>query len=175
MLLDWLGNHNSCPCQATAHEVVDATALCFAVQAERKNLPMYKYRDGEHGLLAAIAEHQTLIVVGETGSGKTTQVSHSKGQVPHGRHWIPKSQRRAAMGRPLTQACGMSGWLGPILFKQPVHCNCLPSGVLLAEACWKGCSCVKQCILDACMAVLHCIWWDACMAGLYCIWWGACT
>ena len=55
-----------------------AAALYFAVQAERKNLPMYKYRDGEHGLLAAIAEHQILIVVGETGSGKTTQVSHSK-------------------------------------------------------------------------------------------------
>ena len=34
-------------------------------------LPMYEYREG---LLAAIAENQVLIVVAETGSGKTTQV-----------------------------------------------------------------------------------------------------
>ncbi len=42
---------------------------------ERKNLPMYRYRDGPEGLMAAIAEHQILIVVAETGSGKTTQVT----------------------------------------------------------------------------------------------------
>ena len=42
---------------------------------ERKNLPMYRFRDGPEGLMAAIAEHQILIVVAETGSGKTTQVT----------------------------------------------------------------------------------------------------
>ena len=77
MLLDWPGNQDLSLCQPTAHIAEHAAALYLTVQAERKNLPMYKYRDGEHGLLAAIAEHQILIVVGETGSGKTTQVSHS--------------------------------------------------------------------------------------------------
>lgn len=37
----------------------------------RKSLPVYKYREP---LLKAIAEHQILIIVGETGSGKTTQL-----------------------------------------------------------------------------------------------------
>ena len=41
------------------------------LQADRKLLPMFPYREG---LLEAIAEHQILIIVGETGSGKTTQV-----------------------------------------------------------------------------------------------------
>lgn len=37
----------------------------------RKSLPMYQFREQ---ILAAVAEHQVLIVVGETGSGKTTQL-----------------------------------------------------------------------------------------------------
>lgn len=37
----------------------------------RKSLPIYQYRDD---LLAAIDEYQVLIIVGETGSGKTTQL-----------------------------------------------------------------------------------------------------
>lgn len=41
------------------------------IQAERKNLPMYKFRTE---LMEAIAEYQVIIVVAETGSGKTTQV-----------------------------------------------------------------------------------------------------
>lgn len=41
------------------------------IQIERRNLPMYKFRDE---LLEAIAKYQVIIVVAETGSGKTTQV-----------------------------------------------------------------------------------------------------
>lgn len=41
------------------------------IQAERKNLPMYKFRTE---LMEAIAQYQVIIVVAETGSGKTTQV-----------------------------------------------------------------------------------------------------
>ncbi len=41
------------------------------LQADRRSLPMYPYREG---LLDAIAKHNVLIIVGETGSGKTTQV-----------------------------------------------------------------------------------------------------
>lgn len=39
--------------------------------AERKTLPIFPYREQ---LLDAIAKYQVVIIVGETGSGKTTQV-----------------------------------------------------------------------------------------------------
>ena len=41
-----------------------------ALQHGRTLLPMYEFREP---LLKAIAEYQTLVIVGETGSGKTTQ------------------------------------------------------------------------------------------------------
>lgn len=42
-----------------------------SIKETRRLLPVYSYRDE---LLEAIRAHQTLIVVGETGSGKTTQL-----------------------------------------------------------------------------------------------------
>ncbi|KAF8518624.1 P-loop containing nucleoside triphosphate hydrolase protein [Gautieria morchelliformis] len=44
----------------------------LSIQDQRKSLPIYKLRDP---LLKAIREHQVLIVVGDTGSGKTTQMT----------------------------------------------------------------------------------------------------
>ncbi|CAN1143573.1 Pre-mRNA-splicing factor ATP-dependent RNA helicase DEAH1 [Linum perenne] len=41
------------------------------LQEDRKTLPMYQYREK---LLEAIKNHQVLVIVGETGSGKTTQI-----------------------------------------------------------------------------------------------------
>ncbi|KAH3665833.1 hypothetical protein OGAPHI_004021 [Ogataea philodendri] len=41
------------------------------IDETRKSLPVYQYRDE---LIKAVQEHQVLIVVGETGSGKTTQL-----------------------------------------------------------------------------------------------------
>lgn len=41
------------------------------IQEARKQLPMFPYRDD---LLKAVEEHQVIIIVGETGSGKTTQI-----------------------------------------------------------------------------------------------------
>ncbi|KAJ1731311.1 hypothetical protein LPJ61_002595 [Coemansia biformis] len=38
----------------------------------RESLPVFKYRDS---LLAAIEQYQVMIIVGETGSGKTTQIT----------------------------------------------------------------------------------------------------
>ena len=43
----------------------------MSIDATRKSLPIYEYREQ---LLEAIKEHQVLIVVAETGSGKTTQL-----------------------------------------------------------------------------------------------------
>ncbi|TFY78795.1 hypothetical protein EWM64_g5219 [Hericium alpestre] len=44
----------------------------LSLQDQRKSLPIYKLRDP---LLQAIKDHQILIVVGDTGSGKTTQMT----------------------------------------------------------------------------------------------------
>ena len=41
------------------------------LQATRRTLPVFAYRED---IIAAVREHQVLIIVGETGSGKTTQV-----------------------------------------------------------------------------------------------------
>jgi pre-mRNA-splicing factor ATP-dependent RNA helicase DHX16 len=41
------------------------------IEDTRKSLPIYQFRDD---ILAAVKEHQVLIVVAETGSGKTTQL-----------------------------------------------------------------------------------------------------
>lgn len=48
-----------------------AEAKVASIEEGRKNLPMYKYRDE---LLNALKEYQVIIVVAETGSGKTTQI-----------------------------------------------------------------------------------------------------
>lgn len=41
------------------------------MQEVRRSLPIFPYRED---LLAAINEHQVLVIEGETGSGKTTQI-----------------------------------------------------------------------------------------------------
>lgn len=41
------------------------------MQEVRRSLPIFPYRED---LLAAIHEHQILVIEGETGSGKTTQI-----------------------------------------------------------------------------------------------------
>lgn len=42
-----------------------------SMQEVRRSLPIYPYRED---LLSAIEEHQILVIEGETGSGKTTQI-----------------------------------------------------------------------------------------------------
>lgn len=41
------------------------------ILADRKMLPIFKFRDD---LIQAVKDHQVVIIVGETGSGKTTQI-----------------------------------------------------------------------------------------------------
>ncbi|KAK8768863.1 hypothetical protein V5799_014672 [Amblyomma americanum] len=43
----------------------------LTIQETRQSLPIYPFRED---LLEAIADHQVLIIEGETGSGKTTQI-----------------------------------------------------------------------------------------------------
>ena len=64
---------------------------------DRTLLPMYKYRDE---LLAAIEEHQVVVIVGETGSGKTTQIPqymHEAGYSARGKIGCTQPRRVAAM------------------------------------------------------------------------------
>lgn len=48
-----------------------AEAKAKSVEETRKSLPMYQFRDE---IIQAVHDHQVLIIVGETGSGKTTQL-----------------------------------------------------------------------------------------------------
>ncbi|XP_048345601.1 pre-mRNA-splicing factor ATP-dependent RNA helicase DHX16 isoform X1 [Sphaerodactylus townsendi] len=52
-------------------ELSEAELRKLSIQEVRHSLPIFPYRED---LLAAIAEHQVLIIEGETGSGKTTQI-----------------------------------------------------------------------------------------------------
>ncbi|KAL6514487.1 Pre-mRNA-splicing factor ATP-dependent RNA helicase DEAH1 [Orobanche gracilis] len=67
-----------------------------ALQDERKKLPIYPFRDE---LLQAVRDHQVLVIVGETGSGKTTQIPqylHEAGYTKHGRMIACTQPRRVA-------------------------------------------------------------------------------
>ncbi|KAL7986308.1 hypothetical protein Chor_011474 [Crotalus horridus] len=52
-------------------ELSQAELKKLSLQEVRRSLPIFPYQED---LLAAIAEHQMLIIEGETGSGKTTQI-----------------------------------------------------------------------------------------------------
>ncbi|XP_027769173.1 pre-mRNA-splicing factor ATP-dependent RNA helicase DEAH1-like [Solanum pennellii] len=61
---------------------------------DRKALPIYPYKDA---LLQAVHDHQVLIIVGETGSGKTTQIPqylHEAGYTRSGGKMIVCTQPR---------------------------------------------------------------------------------
>ncbi|CAN1305666.1 Pre-mRNA-splicing factor ATP-dependent RNA helicase DEAH1 [Linum perenne] len=67
------------------------------LQEDRKTLPMYQYREE---LLEAIKNHQVLVIVGETGSGKTTQIPqylHEAGYTKLGKIGCTQPRRVAAM------------------------------------------------------------------------------
>ncbi|WVQ85385.1 hypothetical protein IAT38_007550 [Cryptococcus sp. DSM 104549] len=57
--------------QALLDQVDKLEKKAQTMQETRNSLPIYEFRDE---LLEAIAEHQVLVVVAETGSGKTTQL-----------------------------------------------------------------------------------------------------
>jgi len=67
------------------------------IQVGRKKLPVYAYREE---FLDAMKDHQVLILVGETGSGKTTQIPqylHEAGYTDYGRVACTQPRRVAAM------------------------------------------------------------------------------
>jgi len=54
-----------------AQRLSAAEAKAKSIEETRKSLPIYQFRDE---ILQAVRDHQVLIIVGETGSGKTTQI-----------------------------------------------------------------------------------------------------
>ncbi|KAK4359290.1 hypothetical protein RND71_021519 [Anisodus tanguticus] len=67
------------------------------LQEDRKTLPIYSYRDD---LLQAINDYQVLVIVGETGSGKTTQIPqylHEVGYTKRGKIGCIQPRLVAAM------------------------------------------------------------------------------
>ncbi|RDA87777.1 hypothetical protein CP532_2454 [Ophiocordyceps camponoti-leonardi (nom. inval.)] len=52
-------------------QIEAAERKALSIQETRKSLPVYQYRDQ---FLAALEQYQILVIVGETGSGKTTQL-----------------------------------------------------------------------------------------------------
>ncbi|KAL8727272.1 MAG: hypothetical protein Q9166_006153 [cf. Caloplaca sp. 2 TL-2023] len=54
-----------------AEQLKAAEKKAASIEDTRKSLPIYSFRDE---LLAAVKQYQVLIIVGETGSGKTTQI-----------------------------------------------------------------------------------------------------
>ncbi|XP_020082308.1 pre-mRNA-splicing factor ATP-dependent RNA helicase DEAH1-like isoform X1 [Ananas comosus] len=75
----------------------DAKTMLEMLQEDRKSLPIYPYREE---LLKAIQDHQVLVIVGETGSGKTTQIPqylHEAGYTKAGKIACTQPRRVAAM------------------------------------------------------------------------------
>ncbi|PON70342.1 RNA helicase, ATP-dependent DEAH box [Trema orientale] len=82
---------------AELREMSMAQSAFEKLQEERKSLPMYRYRDE---LLDAIEKYQVLVIVGETGSGKTTQIPqylHEAGYTKRGKVGCTQPRRVAAM------------------------------------------------------------------------------
>ncbi len=54
----------------------------FSILESRKRLPVWEQRDGFFEL---VKKHQSIVLVGETGSGKTTQIPSMMVEAVHGR------------------------------------------------------------------------------------------
>ncbi|KAL7020257.1 hypothetical protein ACKWTF_011444 [Chironomus riparius] len=69
----------------------------MTIVEQRQSLPIYKLRDD---LIKAVSDNQILIVIGETGSGKTTQITQylaEAGFISRGRIGCTQPRRVAAM------------------------------------------------------------------------------
>ncbi|KAJ0961098.1 hypothetical protein J5N97_000913 [Dioscorea zingiberensis] len=86
----------------------------LSIQEQRQSLPIYKLKKE---LVQAVHDNQVLVVIGETGSGKTTQVTQylaEAGYTTRGKIWMySQPQRVAAMSVAKEGGRGvwMPGWV----------------------------------------------------------------
>lgn len=83
--------------EAEEKEKSAAKSALLQLQEDRRMLPIFPYREE---LLNAINDHQVLVIVGETGSGKTTQIPqylHEAGYTKRGKIGCTQPRRVAAM------------------------------------------------------------------------------
>lgn len=83
--------------QALEAQLDAAEKRSLSIQETRQSLPIFKYRQE---LLDAVANYQTLVLVGETGSGKSTQVPQflaNEGYTKAGKIVVTQPRRVAAM------------------------------------------------------------------------------
>ncbi|CAG8454274.1 9757_t:CDS:10 [Ambispora gerdemannii] len=88
---DWSEKHDE-----ITKKIDAAEQEAKSIEEARKSLPIYLFRDD---LLKAIDEYQTIIIVGETGSGKTTQIPqylHEAGYTKGGKKIGCTQPRRVA-------------------------------------------------------------------------------
>ncbi|GIM06180.1 hypothetical protein Vretimale_10573 [Volvox reticuliferus] len=79
------------------------------IDAERRQLPAWAARDK---LLQLLQEHRTLVLVGETGSGKTTQIPQFLLSARFGSR--SRSRSSTAPGKPTSDKAGAAGTPGDI-------------------------------------------------------------
>jgi len=83
--------------QALEAQLDAAEKRSLSIQETRQSLPIFKYRQE---LLDAVANHQTLVMVGDTGSGKSTQMIQylaEAGYTQTGKICVTQPRRVAAM------------------------------------------------------------------------------
>ncbi|CAN7032545.1 unnamed protein product [Brassica rapa subsp. trilocularis] len=97
----------------------------LSIQEQRESLPIYKLKTE---LIQAVHDNQVLVVIGETGSGKTTQVTQylaEAGYTTKGKIGCTQPRRVAA-----TQRAGRAGRTGPgkcyRLYTKSAYCNEMP-------------------------------------------------
>eukprot|EP01097_Dermamoeba_algensis_P008829 TRINITY_DN6040_c0_g1_i1.p1 TRINITY_DN6040_c0_g1~~TRINITY_DN6040_c0_g1_i1.p1 ORF type:complete len:886 (-),score=229.89 TRINITY_DN6040_c0_g1_i1:247-2613(-) len=78
-------------------EIPEKPTMSQTLQEDRKSLPIFVYREE---FLQAMEKHQIIVLVGETGSGKTTQLPqylHEAGYTKKGKIGCTQPRRVAAM------------------------------------------------------------------------------
>ncbi|XP_050406181.1 pre-mRNA-splicing factor ATP-dependent RNA helicase DHX16 isoform X1 [Patella vulgata] len=92
-------------------EMMDSSKLKkMSLEETRKSLPIYPFKQD---LIDAIAEHQVLIIEGETGSGKTTQIPqylHDAGYTKNGMKIGCTQPRRVAAMSVAARVSQEMGW-----------------------------------------------------------------
>uniref|UniRef100_A0A8C4NFX4 ATP-dependent RNA helicase DHX8 n=1 Tax=Eptatretus burgeri TaxID=7764 RepID=A0A8C4NFX4_EPTBU len=104
----------------------------LSILEQRQTLPIYRLKDQ---LVQAVNDNQILIVIGETGSGKTTQITQylaEAGYTARGKIGCTQPRRVAAMsvakrvseefgcclGQEVTRAEGTLLWINPCMFRE---------------------------------------------------------